>query len=38
MLQSLKGLGENAVEKALEKFNVSKEFIAAVVEKVKIKE
>jgi hypothetical protein len=36
MLQPLKGLGENAVEKALEKFNVSKEFIAAVIEKGKI--
>jgi hypothetical protein len=35
-LQPLKGLGENAVEKALEKFNVSKEFIAAVIEKGKI--
>jgi hypothetical protein len=36
MLQPLKGLGENAVEKALEKFNVSKGFIAAVIEKGKI--
>ena len=36
MLQPLKGLGENAVEKALEKFKVSKEFIAAVIEKGKI--
>jgi hypothetical protein len=36
ILQPLKGLGENAVEKALEKFNVSKEFIAAVIEKGKI--
>ena len=36
VLQPLKGLGENAVEKALEKFNVSKEFIAAVIEKGKV--
>ena len=36
VLQPLKGLGENAVEKALEKFKVSKEFIAAVIEKGKI--
>ena len=36
ILQPLKGLGENAVEKALERFNVSKEFIDAVIEKGKI--
>ncbi len=36
MLQPLKGLGEFAVEKALEKFNVSKEFVATVIEKGRI--
>ena len=36
MLQPIKGLGQNAVKKALEKFNVSKEFILEVREKGKI--
>jgi hypothetical protein len=36
ILQPIKGLGKNAVEKALEKFNVSKEFITEVREKGKI--